>query len=86
MIAIGSRVSWIADSNQSAGIVMEVFFDTVTKSLDGVDVTLLGSRENPAYLIAADDGTHILRLKSDVRPETDILKAGSLEGDTDGSE
>jgi hypothetical protein len=86
MIAIGSRVSWMADSTQSTGTVIEVFFDSVTRTLDEIEVTCLGSRENPAYLITADDGTHILRLKSEVRPETDILKAHSLEGEPEGSE
>jgi hypothetical protein len=71
----------MADGIQYTGTVLEVFFEPVTRILDGVEVACLGSKENPAYLIAADDDIHILRLKSDVRPETDILKASSLEED-----
>jgi hypothetical protein len=73
MIAVGSRVSWMADSTPHTGTVTEVFFETTTRILDGVEVTCPGSTENPAYLIAADDGSHTLRLKSEVRPETDVL-------------
>ena len=76
----------MADSTHHTGTVMEVFFDPVTRTLGGVEVTCLGSRENPAYLITADDGILILRQKSEVRPETDILNAGSLEEEKDGRE
>jgi len=78
MIAIGSRVSWMVDGVQHTGTVIEVFFEAVTRILDDVEVTCLGSKENPAYLIADDRGVHTLRLKSEVRPETDILEEDAL--------
>ena len=76
MIAIGSRVSWVT----GIGTVTEVFTESVTRTIDGVEVTCLGSKENPAYLITADDGTVTLRLKSEVRPETDTLQ-GEINGE-----
>jgi uncharacterized membrane protein YeaQ/YmgE (transglycosylase-associated protein family) len=77
MIDAGSRVSWATDGEQGMGTVMEIFVGTVTRSMGGVEVTCLGSNENPAYLIAADDGAISLRLKSEIRPETDSLEVGS---------
>ena len=74
MINVGSKVSWNIDGEYVVGTVLEIFSESVTRIFDGVEFTCPGAAENPAYLIEADDGTHSLRLKSEVRAETDTLR------------
>jgi hypothetical protein len=73
MIGVGSKVSWGMGVGQGIGIVVEVHFELVTRVLGGAEVSRVGSRENPAYIIATGDGSLVMRLKSEVRPETDSL-------------
>lgn len=69
MIDVGSRVSWTMNNEQGIGTVLDIFFAPVTRSIQGQEVTCLGSQDNPAYLILTDADIQLLRLKSEVRPE-----------------
>ena len=61
-----SKVTWDWGSGKASGKILEVYKETVTKSLKGDEVTRHGDKENPAYLIEQDDGDQVLKLHSEV--------------------
>lgn len=71
IIREGTRVSWAWGNGRGRGKVVEIFRESVTRSLQGTDVTLNGSDDDPAYLIEQDDGDRVLKLRSEVEAERD---------------
>jgi len=65
-IRTGSEVSWKWGPNRAEGKVVEIFHDSVTRTLQGSEITRHGDQDNPAYLIEQDDGSQVLKLRSEV--------------------
>ncbi len=62
----GSQVSWSWGSSTATGKVTEVHREKVTRSSKGSEITRNGSDDDPAYVIEQDDGTIVLKLRSEV--------------------
>ena len=67
-IRTGTTVSWAWGSARAEGKVVAIHRDTVTRTIKGSRITRHGSREDPAYEIEQDDGTSVLKLRSEVEP------------------
>jgi hypothetical protein len=66
MIKTGSTVKWKWGNGTAEGKVTEVHHDKVTRTTKGSEVTRNGSDDDPAYVIEQEDGTEVLKLKSEV--------------------
>ena len=64
----GSTVTWQWSGSSANGTVVEVHRSRVTRSLGGSDITRNGSDDDPAYVIEQEDGTTVLKLRSEVEP------------------
>jgi hypothetical protein len=62
----GSTVSWKWGSSKAEGKVSEVHKEKVTRQIKGEKITRNGTDKDPAYVIEQDDGTRVLKLKSEV--------------------
>lgn len=67
MIRKGSTVSWSWGNGTAEGTVAEVHRDKVTRQSKGEKITRDGSDDDPAYVIEQEDGTTVLKLRSEVR-------------------
>ena len=67
MIRTGSDVSWKWGSSTASGTVTEVHEEKVTRQSKGESITRDGSEDNPAYVIEQEDGTTVLKLKSELQ-------------------
>ena len=65
----GSEVSWKWGSSTASGTVTETHHDKVTRTTKGSEITRNGSDEDPAYVIEQDDGTTVLKLKSELQED-----------------
>ena len=63
----GSSVSWKWGQGLAEGTVVEVHHDTVTRTVKGSQITRKGSDDDPAYVIEQEDGTTVLKLRSELR-------------------
>ena len=64
----GDEVIWTGgDGQEVRGRVQAVERGTMTRTVDGLDVTREGSESDPALYIDVDDGRHSVRLGSEVR-------------------
>jgi hypothetical protein len=66
MIRTGTEVSWSWGNGTATGKVVEIHHDKVTRTLSGSEITRNGSDDDPALLIAQDDGAQVLKLHSEV--------------------
>lgn len=66
MIRKGTKVMWSWGNGTARGTVSEVHHDRVSRTTKGQEVTRNGSDDNPAYVIGQDDGTTVLKLRSEV--------------------
>ncbi len=66
MIKTGSKVKWSWGNGSAEGKVTEVHHEKVTRKTEGSEVTRNGSDDDPAYVIEQEDGTTVLKLKSEV--------------------
>lgn len=62
----GTEVSWNWSGSTATGKVVEVHRTKVTRTLAGSEITRNGSDDDPAYLIEQDDGSRVLKLRSEV--------------------
>jgi hypothetical protein len=62
----GTEVSWRWGGSTATGTVREIHRSKVTRTLDGSEITRNGSDDDPAYLIEQDDGSRVLKLRSEV--------------------
>ena len=67
MIRKGSTVSWKWGSSTAGGKVAEVHHDKVTRTSKGEKITRNGSKDDPAYVIEQEDGTTVLKLRSELQ-------------------
>jgi len=63
----GSSVSWEWGQGVAEGKVVEVHHDTVTRTTKGSEISRKGSDDDPAYVIEQEDGTTVLKLRSELR-------------------
>lgn len=66
MIREGTRVRWPWGDGHAEGAVAERHEETVTRQIDGNEVTRNGSADDPALVIEQDDGQTVLKLNSEV--------------------
>ncbi|ANH37497.1 hypothetical protein I601_1055 [Nocardioides dokdonensis FR1436] len=62
----GSEVRWSWGNGSATGTVAEVHHGDVTRTTKGHQVTRHGSDDDPAYVIEQEDGTVVLKLRSEV--------------------
>ncbi len=62
----GTTVTWAWGTGRGEGRVTAIHHDTVTRTIKGSEITRHGSAEDPAYEIEQDDGTPVLKLRSEV--------------------
>jgi hypothetical protein len=62
----GTVVTWRWGSSTASGKVAEVHHDKVTRQTKGESVTRNGTQDDPAYVIEQEDGTVVLKLRSEV--------------------
>lgn len=65
-IRTGTKVTWKWGSSWAEGTVTEIHRDEVSRETKGSTVTRHGSDDDPAYVIEQDDGTLVLKLRSEV--------------------
>ena len=90
MIKQGTNVEWKWGGGKAQGEVQEVFHDSVTRTIDGNEVTRDGTKDCPAYLIKQSDGGKVLKLQSEVsrvssQGEPNFSPQTSLEREIEGS-
>ena len=62
----GTTVRWKWGSSHAEGTVTEVHHDQVSRTTKGEKITRKGSKDDPAYVIEQEDGTTVLKLRSEV--------------------
>jgi hypothetical protein len=62
----GTEVTWKWGSSTASGKVTEIHRSKVTRTSKGSEITRDGSDDNPAYVIEQEDGTTVLKLRSEV--------------------
>ena len=65
-IRTGSKVSWDWGNGKAEGKVQDIYREKITKEIKGSEITRNGTEDNPAYLIEQEDGTSVLKLKSEL--------------------
>lgn len=63
-----SKIEWSWAGNSIAGVVEEIFTESVTKTIKGKKITRHGSIEKPAYLVRSEAGNLALKLETELRP------------------
>lgn len=64
---VGQSVKWKWGDGFGKGKVTERFSDTVTRTIDGTEVTRNASDDEPAYLIEQENGSRVLKSHSEVQ-------------------
>ena len=67
---VGSDVCWSWGSGTASGKVQERFERRVQRTIKGTKVVKNGSSDNPAILIRQADGDLVLKLESELTPES----------------
>ena len=65
MIREGTQVKWKWGDGWAEGEVVERREETITRTIDGTEVTRKGSADDPALVIRQDDGQQVLKLASE---------------------
>lgn len=66
MIREGTEIEWSWGDGKAKGTVKEIHYETISRKIDGSEVTRHGTDDDPAYVIEQSDGTRVLKLKSEV--------------------
>ncbi len=66
MIKEGTKVKWNWGNGTAEGKVQSTFTKSVTRTIDGNEVTRKGEEGNKALYIKQDDGDSVLKLESEV--------------------
>ena len=67
-IRTGSRVTWAWGNGTGEGTVTEVHRERVQRTISGSTITRNGSDDDPALVIEQEDGSAVLKLRSEVDP------------------
>lgn len=62
----GTTVTWSWGNGSAEGTVTEIHHNDVSRTTKGETITRHGSDDDPAYVIEQDDGTTVLKLRSEV--------------------
>ena len=65
VVRVGTEVRWSWGNGHAQGTVREIHRESITRSSKGERITRNGSAEDPAYVIEQDDGTVVLKLRSE---------------------
>ena len=65
-ISKGTKVTWSWGNGTAEGKVDETFARSVTRTIEGTEVTRNGSDNDKALLIKQEDGGPVLKLESEV--------------------
>jgi hypothetical protein len=65
----GTEVSWKWGSSTASGKVSEIHREKVTRKSKGSEITRNGSKDDPAYVIEQEDGTVVLKLRSELQQD-----------------
>ncbi|MEO5709198.1 MAG: DUF2945 domain-containing protein [Nocardioidaceae bacterium] len=65
-IRTGTVVTWSWGSGTAEGKIVEVHHRALTRTLGGSEITRNGTEKDPALLIEQEDGTQVLKLRSEV--------------------
>lgn len=63
---VGARVKWAYGDPTAHGEVIERHFGEVSRVIDGEEISLTGTEDNPALLISADSGGERFMLAGEV--------------------
>ncbi|QJX47781.1 MULTISPECIES: hypervirulence associated TUDOR domain-containing protein [Hymenobacter] len=63
----GTKVSWKYGTGTATGKIEETHKESVTRKLQGSEITRNGTPENPAFLIVQENGDKVLKLQSEVK-------------------
>ncbi len=63
----GSKVSWKWGSGEGHGKIAEKFERRVSRNIKGKRITRKGTADDPAYLIETDEGSRVLKLRSELK-------------------
>ena len=66
MIRVGSTVKWKWGKGEAQGKVEESYTKSITRTIDGTEVTRNGESGNKALYIKTDKGDFVLKLESEV--------------------
>jgi hypothetical protein len=66
MIRKGTEVKWKWGQGYANGKVEQTFTESITKTINGSEVTRNGSEDDKALYIKQDDGGAVLKLESEV--------------------
>lgn len=66
MIKEGTTVEWEWGNGTATGKVEEIHREKVTRTIEGSEITRNGTDDDPAYLIEQEDGSRVLKSKSEV--------------------
>ncbi|MEO0531856.1 MAG: DUF2945 domain-containing protein [Planctomycetota bacterium] len=65
----GDAVKWEWGSGYGRGTVQSRFEKSVTRKIDGSEVTRNGSEDDPAYYVEVEDGNNVLKLGSELEAD-----------------
>lgn len=65
----GTKVTWKYGTGTATGKIEETHKTSVTRQLQGAEITRHGTPDNPAYLIVQADGDRVLKLQSEVKAD-----------------
>ena len=65
----GTEVSWKWGSSTASGKVTEIHREKVSRTSKGSQITRDGTDDDPAYVIEQEDGTTVLKLRSEVEQD-----------------
>jgi len=71
MIRQGTNVKWKWGQGEAEGKVSETFTESVTRTINGNEVTRNGSDDDKALLIKQENGGKVLKLESEVERSDD---------------
>ncbi|TGD82689.1 DUF2945 domain-containing protein [Hymenobacter wooponensis] len=63
----GTKVSWKYGTGTATGKIEETHKESVTRKLQGAEITRNGTPQNPAFLIVQENGDKVLKLQSEVK-------------------
>lgn len=66
MIKEGTKVTWKWGNGTASGTVQSTFLRKVTRTINGTEVIRHGAEGNKALYIQQEDGSHVLKLESEV--------------------
>lgn len=66
MIQEGSKVKWKWGNGTARGKVVASYTKSITKTIEGSEITRNGQKGNKALYIEQNDGSRVLKLESEV--------------------